>query len=209
MRTPPIPAPLPPSSETETRQQAEATVAEHEQIVRNIAAVQEFTEREEQKITASQRVLERISQFIGQPWFFGLMVAVVVVWGVGNVLAHAAGFHEVDPAPFFWLQGVIGLMALLTTSVVLIRQNRLARLADQRSHLALKVTLLTEQKVAKLIDLIEELRRDLPNVKDRHDPDAAVLKRSMNPEGVLAALDEAPVADKPAGGVGDAEEEQG
>jgi uncharacterized membrane protein len=52
------------------------------------------------------------------------------------------------------------------------------------------VTLLTEQKAAKLIDLIEELRRDLPNVKDRHDPEAASLQQSMNPALVLAALDE-------------------
>jgi uncharacterized membrane protein len=191
-----MPAPLPPSHDGD----AEAEAAEHEQIVRNIAAVQAFTEREELKITASQRLLERFSQFIGQPWFFGLMLVVVAAWGLGNMLVHAAGYVEIDPAPFAWLQGVIGLMALLTTNVVLIRQNRLGRLADQRAHLELKVTLLTEQKVAKLIDLIEELRRDLPNVKDRHDPGAAALKQSMNPEGVLAALDEAPVADKPAAG---------
>ena len=50
--------------------------------------------------------------------------------------------------------------------------------------------LLTEQKTAKLIDLLEELRRDLPNVKDRHDPEAAELQQSMNPDQVLAALDE-------------------
>jgi len=192
-----MPAPLPPSTDADSEAEA-AEAAEHEQIVRNIAAVQEFTEREEQKITASQRLLERFSQFIGQPWFFGLMLVVVATWGLGNVLVHALGYVEIDPAPFGWLQGVIGLMALLTTNVVLIRQNRLGRLADQRAHLALKVTLLTEQKVAKLIDLIEELRRDLPNVKDRHDPGAVALRRSMDPEGVLAALDEAPVADKPA-----------
>ncbi len=50
--------------------------------------------------------------------------------------------------------------------------------------------LLTEQKVAKLIDLMEELRRDLPNVKDRPDPEAVELQQSMNPNRVLAALDE-------------------
>ena len=38
--------------------------------------------------------------------------------------------------------------------------------------------------------LIEELRRDMPNVRNRHDPDAAVLQQSMNPDQVLAALDE-------------------
>jgi uncharacterized membrane protein len=98
--------------------------------------------------------------------------------------------HEFDPAPFSWLQGVVGLGALLTATVVLTKQNRAARLAERRAHLDLKVTLLTEQKTAKLIDLLEELRRDMPNVKDRHDPEAAALRQSMNPDQVLAALDE-------------------
>lgn len=30
----------------------------------------------------------------------------------------------------------------------------------------------------------------MPNVKDRHDPEAAALQHSMNPGLVLAALDE-------------------
>ena len=34
------------------------------------------------------------------------------------------------------------------------------------------------------------MRRDLPNVRNRHDPEAAVLQHSMNPHRVLAALDE-------------------
>jgi hypothetical protein len=37
---------------------------------------------------------------------------------------------------------------------------------------------------------MEELRRDLPNVKNRNDSDAAVLQQAMSPERVLAALDE-------------------
>jgi uncharacterized membrane protein len=97
---------------------------------------------------------------------------------------------EFDPPPFFWLQGIVGLGALLTATAVLTKQNRLAKLAEQREHLDLKVTLLTEQKAAKLIDLLEELRRDLPNVSNRHDPEATALQQSMSPDSILAALDE-------------------
>jgi uncharacterized membrane protein len=107
------------------------------------------------------------------------------------------GVAAFDPPPFQWLQGIVGLGALLTATVVLIKQNRLAKLAEQRAHLDLKVTLLTEQKTAKLIDLLEELRRDLPNVKDRHDPEAASLQQSMNPELVRAALDEGAPKERP------------
>jgi hypothetical protein len=42
-----------------------------------------------------------------------------------------------------------------------------AKLAQQRAHLDLQVNLIAKEKVAKLIALVEELRRDLPSVKVR------------------------------------------
>jgi uncharacterized membrane protein len=161
-----------------------------DQTSQNIDAVLEFYTREERKISRSQRILERISGFIGQPVFLGFILLFVVLWILANTVLRKIGVAEFDPAPYFWLQGIVGLGALLTATVVLIKQNRLAKLEEQRAHLDLKVTLLTEQKAAKLIDLLEELRRDLPNVRNRHDPEAAVLQQSMNPDLVLAALHE-------------------
>lgn len=164
--------------------------SERDQITRNIEAVLEFYVKEEQKISRSQRIVERISSYIGQPVFLALILLFVALWMLANTFAHQFGRIEFDPAPYLWLQGLVGLCALLTTTVILAKQNRLAKLEEQRAHLDLKVTLLTEQKAAKLIDLLEELRRDLPNVKNRDDPGAVALQQSMNPELVLAALDE-------------------
>jgi uncharacterized membrane protein len=164
--------------------------SEHAQITENIAAVLEFYTREDQKISRSQRIVERISLFAGQPVFLAFILLLVAAWMLANVVLHQLGMRDFDPAPFFELQGVLGLGALLTATIVLIKQNRAARLAEQRAHLDLKVMLLTEQKTTKLIHLIEELRRDMPDVKNRDDPEAAALQRSMNPDQVLAALDE-------------------
>lgn len=185
MKTKPeFPSPAPPDSRDKPDE------SERDQTSQNIEAVLEFYTREDQKISRSQRILERISHFTGQPAFLGIILSFVALWILANVVLRRFGMAKFDPEPYFWLQGIVGLGALLTATVVLSKQNRFAKLAEQREHLDLKVTLLTEQKVAKLIDLLEELRRDLPNVKDRHDPEAAVLKQSMNPELVLAALDE-------------------
>jgi uncharacterized membrane protein len=167
-----------------------AAGSERDQISQNIEAVLGFYTREEQKISHSQRLLERISEFIGRPVFLGIILLFVALWIFTNEVMPAIGVVAFDPAPFVWLQGMVGLSALLTTTVVLSKQNRLAKLEEQRAHLDLKVNLLTEQKAAKLIDLLEELRRDLPNVKNRHDSEAVSLQQSMNPELVLAALDE-------------------
>ena len=160
------------------------------QIGQNIETILAFYTREESKMSGPQRVLEAASSFVAQPLFLGCILLLSALWILGNVIAHRLGYAEFDPAPFFWLQGIVSLGALLTATVVLIKQNRLAKLEEQRDHLELQVNLLTEQKVTKLINLIEELRHDLPNVPDRHDPEAVALQQPTDPEQQLAALDE-------------------
>ena len=131
--------------------------SELDQTSQNIEAVLDFYTREEQKISSSQRLLERISNLIGQPFFLGIILIFVSGWLAASVFLHKFGIAEFDPAPFHFLQGFIALGALLTATIVLIKQNRLAKLEERRSHLDLKVMLLTEHKAAKLIQLIEEL----------------------------------------------------
>jgi len=160
------------------------------QIGQNIETILAFYTREEKKMSGSQRILETASSFAAQPLFLGCILLLSALWILGNVVAHRLGFFELDPAPFFWLQGIVSLGALLTATVVLIKQSRLAKLEERRAHLELQVNLLTEQKVTKLINLIEELRHDLPNVKNREDPEAMALQQPTDPEQVLAALDE-------------------
>jgi uncharacterized membrane protein len=61
--------------------------------------------------------------------------------------------------------------------------------AEQRAQLSLQLNLLSEQKIAKLITLVEELRCDLPNVKNRYDPKAEEMKQAADPHVVMNALE--------------------
>jgi uncharacterized membrane protein len=164
--------------------------SEHDQVDQNLEAVLDFYTREDRRISHSQRAMEGLGRFVGTPAFLAFILLAVTAWIAGNFALGRLGLPRPDPPPFFWLQGGIGLGALLTATVVLTKQNRLAILAEQRAHLDLKVMLLTEQKAAKLINLLEELRRDLPNVRNRHDPGADSLQQPMSTALVLAALDE-------------------
>ena len=164
--------------------------AEADEIGQNIAAVQAFYTHQSRDLSLSQRLAERIANAVGHPFFLVAIALFVALWIGLNVVRQLLGLAAWDPAPYFWLQGLVSLCALLITTVVLIKQNRVARLEEQRSHLDLKVTLLIEQKAAKMIDLLEELRRDAPGIPDRHDPRAVALQQAMNPDGVLAALGE-------------------
>jgi uncharacterized membrane protein len=81
--------------------------------------------------------------------------------------------------------------------VVLIAQRRQTKVTEERAHLDLQINLLTEQKVTKLIHLIEELRRDLPMVRNREDPHAAALEQRTDAAQVLSALKNTSLTQEP------------
>jgi uncharacterized membrane protein len=56
--------------------------------------------------------------------------------------------------------------------------------------MTLEIVLLTTQKVSKLIDLMEELRRDSPGVKDRVDLEAIEMADMPDHDTVLTAIQE-------------------
>jgi uncharacterized membrane protein len=165
-------------------------------INQNIEAIGEYYKREEQRTTRAQRLLERLADAIGRPLFLSLILLFVAAWMLGNVLAPRFGLPAFDPPPFSALQGFVSLSALLITTILLIGQNRLAKLEQRRGDLELQVNILTEQKTTTLIRLIEELRRDLPMVPDRHDADAATLQVPTDANQILSALEDKENADQ-------------
>ena len=159
-------------------------------VSQNIDAIAALHAHAERGISRYQRTLEAATALLGRPLFFYLIVGLVTLWLGDNLLAPRLHWRQWDPPPFNWLQGVVGLGALLMTNVVLITQNRQGKVAERRAHLDLQVNLLAEQKVAKLIALVEELRRDMPNVHDRHDPEAEAMTEATDPHAVISALEE-------------------
>ena len=157
------------------------------QNVENIGAIVSTAER---KITRHQRAVERFTRVIGRPRTLYLIGGAVIAWALFNLAAPRLGIHRFDEPPFFWLQGVISLGALLTTVMVLTTQNRHLHLAEQRTHLDLQVNLLSEQKIAKLIALMEELRRDLPNVVNRRDSVAEKMQEPVDPAAMASAIEQ-------------------
>ena len=159
-------------------------LAEH--IDQNVEAILALQKREEETVSRVQRWVERVGLYLGRPFYLIALLAVIGVWILGNIaLSRNARW---DPAPFALLDGLMTLISLVTTTIVLIAQNRQTKLELQHSHLGLQVSLLTEQKASKLIHLLEELRRDLPSVKNRIDLHAEALQQSADTATVVAAL---------------------
>jgi uncharacterized membrane protein len=156
----------------------------------NIDSVLEVRKREREQRSTAHRLVDRFSRIISRPLYLLGLVVFAGAWIAFNVLAPRLGRTAFDPSPFPLLDGILSLAALITTTVVLIAQNRQTRIEQQHMHISLQVNLVTEQKVAKIINLLEELRRDLPMVKDRYDAQAASFAQETDALQVLTAIEE-------------------
>lgn len=156
-------------------------------ITRNIAAITALHTQGVQDIPAHQRLLEAIATFFGRSVFLYLLLLGLTLWIAGSLLDP---YLPLDLPPFSWSGQGLDAAALVISTGVLVRQTRQENFAEQRSQLMLQLNLLSEQKIAKLIELLEELRADLPFVDDRHDPEAEMMQEAADPIAVLSALQE-------------------
>ena len=72
--------------------------------------------------------------------------------------------------------------------LVLATQGREDRLAQHRELLILELALLSEQKTAKVIQLLEESRRENPLVSNRVDQEAEGMAAPADPGSVLQEI---------------------
>ena len=142
------------------------------------------------KASPLERAIERITAALGRPLFVAVITLFVCAWIGVNVYARAHNLRYFDAPPFSWLQDVMSLSALYVTALILTTQRRLDRLAEDRAQLTLQVALVNEQKTAKIIALLEELRSDHPEIANRQDLEADEMSQSTNPQTVLEALRE-------------------
>ena len=88
------------------------------------------------------------------------------------------------------ITAIAQLAALYITVLILITQRHENELTNHRQQLTLELAMLSEQKNAKIVELIEEMRRDNPMIEDRIDPHADALSVPADPQQVLEAIKE-------------------
>jgi uncharacterized membrane protein len=135
-----------------------------------------------------QRVSEAATSFMGRPSVAIAMFVLVVGWIVVNLVAPSLGLQQPDPPPFNYLELVVSALALAMTILILVSQRRADVAAVHRSQLTLQLAAVSEQKIAKVIELLEEQRRENPALPDRSDPQAAEMSVASDPKQVLARI---------------------
>lgn len=168
----------------------EATPILPAHIEDTIRTISELHAQQQRRSTPTQRVVTRMTAFVARPRFVGLMTAVVLGWIAVNLALHVTGRTPFDPAPFSYLEDIGELLGLYITVLILIAQRHDDQLAGAREQLTLELAILSEQKNAKIIALLEEMRRDNPLLRNRVDEEAEALSVPADPQAVLDALQE-------------------
>jgi uncharacterized membrane protein len=154
-----------------------------------IRSIAQLHSEHHEKATVPQRVINRISAVIARPRFVVFLTMGICVWIGANLAALALGRDAVDPPSFPWLQSAVNLLSLFIVTLVLAAQKHEDELNARREILTLELALLSERKIAKVIELLEELRLDSPHIPDRVDPQAEQMAQPADAQSVLAAAE--------------------
>jgi uncharacterized membrane protein len=114
----------------------------------------------------------------------------MALWVSGNVVGRLLGLWVVDPPPFVWLQGAVTTGALYVAILILTTQRREEELSSQRGQLMLELAILNDQKSSKIIELLEEFRRDNPMIADRVHNEAQAMSMPSDHRAVMDTIKE-------------------
>jgi uncharacterized membrane protein len=159
-------------------------------IDKTIRSIAQLHADHHQNATRMQRGVDRLTSLLGRPIFIGALTLFIVGWIGSNLIVGALGLRPIDPPPFVWLLGAISLVSLYVVILVLATQRREDELTERRDQLSLELAILSEQKATKVIQLLEEARRDNPLMRDRVDQEAEEMAQPSDPQTVLGKIEE-------------------
>ena len=151
-----------------------------EPLARNIATLMDRRAREMAAAPASERLSAAVAGFLGSMWSVAVHAVIFGLWIVVN-LGLVPGIRPFDPS-LVVLAMIASVEAIFLTTFVLVNQNRLARIEEERSELALQIALLSERETTKIVELAADIARrlDLPV-----EPETQSLAEETRPGAVL------------------------
>ncbi len=115
---------------------------------------QEFLEQR----TAVERLGDSVAGFVGSLGFVAVHLLIFAGWIGWNDVAKLQKF---DPAPFSLLATLLAMEGIILASLILMRQARMSRRADERDHLMLQILLLTEKEITAVLKIDRKIAQQV------------------------------------------------
>jgi uncharacterized membrane protein len=138
--------------------------------------IKSFKARANAKRTPAEKFADMLTTKFGSVTFLTLNALWFVVWITINT-GNVSWIEPFDPFPFGLLTMVVSLEAIFLAIIVLISQNREARVGELREEIDLQINTITETEISKLISLMVKLM-EKQGIKVDDDPQ---LKKMLHP----------------------------
>lgn len=125
---------------------------------KNVELIARIEAASDLKRPVGLRLAERLGGWMGSWTFILAWLTVLAGWIIVNA---AAWSRHWDPYPFILLNLILAFQAALAGPVLMMSQNRQARLNEQRNHLDLQINLLAEQENTEILILLRKICEQL------------------------------------------------
>jgi uncharacterized membrane protein len=156
-----------------------------EETVATIAALPAAHYREAR---ALQKAVSRATRGVAQPVMLIVSTVAIAGWITLNLALPHFGRPPFDPFPFSLMSASVSTIGLYLAAMILISQRHDDEMATRREQMTLELAVLSEQKSAKIIALLEQFRRNDPNQGDDRDEVAEALAKPADAQVVLEAI---------------------
>lgn len=157
-----------------------------EKIKHNRLVVQSYRSRADAKRTLSDKIADNLTSRFGTVAFLIINAVWFSVWIVLNTNI-IPGVEPFDPFTFGLLTMTVSLEAIFLAVVVLISQNRAAKIAELREEIDLQVTSISENEVSKVIEMLRLLLEK--NGVRLDDPEIEEMVRPVRSEDIERILE--------------------
>lgn len=162
---------------------------EGDHVETTVQQIADLYEEQGRSAAPIQKLANRVTAALGRPFALAIILGIVIVWIAGNYTAHLLGSTALEEFPFPDLALVATIAALLVALLILTTQRHEEELAERRARLTLQIAVLSEKKIAKVIELLEEQRRDNPMLPSRIDREADAMATATDPRASLEQLE--------------------
>jgi uncharacterized membrane protein len=152
---------------------------------RNIKELIKLRQAEEKQKTRDEHLADKITSFTGKMAFVYIQLVLFVLYLIWN--AGLTSIKPVDPE-FSGLGTIASVEAIFLSTFVLIRQNRMNKLAEKRDNLDLQVSLLAEHEITRILTLVSAIGRKL-EIEEANDHNYDDLTTEITPEKVLDTIE--------------------
>jgi uncharacterized membrane protein len=137
--------------------------------------------------TPAERLGDSIAGIAGSLSFVCIHLFLFAGWIIMNTFS-VAHIRHFDPKPFSLLGTLVALEAILLASIILMRQSRMSRRAEERDHLMLQILLLTEREITAVLGMERQVAGRVGLKKIANDREIEQLSQHTSIDDVAQTI---------------------